>query len=33
MTADSLIKALLRQKHKHFINQLNIINIISLIEG
>jgi len=33
MAADGLTKALLRQKHEHFINQLNIVNITGLIEG
>ena len=33
MAANGLIKALLRQKHEHFVNQLNIIDIKGLIKG
>jgi hypothetical protein len=33
MAANSLTKALPRQKYKHFVNQLNIIDIRGLIKG
>jgi hypothetical protein len=33
MAANGLIKALPHQKHEHFINQLNIVNIKGLIKG
>ena len=33
MAADGLTKALPRQKHEHFVNQLNIVDITGLIEG
>jgi hypothetical protein len=33
MAADGLTKALPRQKHEHFVNQLNIVDIKGLIEG
>jgi hypothetical protein len=33
MAADGLTKALPRQKHEHFVNQLNIVDIKGLIKG
>jgi hypothetical protein len=33
MAANGLTKALPRQKHKHFVNQLNIVDIRGLIKG
>jgi hypothetical protein len=33
MAANGLTKALPRQKHEHFVNQLNIIDIKGLIKG